>query len=80
MKGMVKNYFVFFLNSGDILNKLKSKGLLASSLSTYDFSTVNTTLPYNLINEKLMELIAENVNREGSIYLFFNENRAFFYF
>ena len=77
MKGMVKNYFGL-LNLGYILNKLKSKGFLASSLSTYDFSTVYTTLPYNLIKEKIMELIVQNFNREGSIYLVFNENRAFF--
>ena len=30
-------------NSGEILNKLKSRGFLASGLSTYDFSTLYTT-------------------------------------
>ena len=39
-------------NSGEILNKLKSGGFLASSLSTYDFSTLYTTLPHNPIKEK----------------------------
>ena len=39
-------------NSGEILNKLKSRGFLASSLSTYDFSTLYTTLPHNLIKKK----------------------------
>ena len=34
--------------NGDILNKLKSRGFLASGLSTYDFSTLYTTLPHNL--------------------------------
>ena len=33
MKGMVKNILVY-KNSGEILNKLKSRGFLASSLST----------------------------------------------
>ena len=32
---------------------IKSKGFLASSLSTYDFSTLYTTLPRNLIKDKL---------------------------
>ena len=32
-----KNLFWSIKNSGEILNKLKSKGFLASSLSTYDF-------------------------------------------
>ena len=31
----------------------KSRGFLASSLSTYDSSTLYTTLPHNLIKEKL---------------------------
>ena len=44
---------VIYMNSGEILNKLKSRGFLASSLSTYDFSTHYTTLPYILIKEKL---------------------------
>ena len=38
-------------NSGEILNKLKSRGYLASGLSTHDFSTLYT-LPHNLIKEK----------------------------
>ena len=46
-------------NSGQILNKLKSRGFLASGLSTYDFSTLYTTLPHNLIKEKLTELIEQ---------------------
>ena len=40
-------------NSGEIRNKLKSRGFLASGLPTYDFSTLYTTLPHNLIKEKL---------------------------
>ena len=51
MKGMVKNLFWSFENSSEILNKLKSRGFLASSLSTYDFSTFYTTLPHNLIKK-----------------------------
>ena len=31
------------------INKLKSNGFIASSVSTYDFSTLYTTLPHNLI-------------------------------
>ena len=63
---------------GEILNKLKSKGFLASSVSTYDFSTLYTTLPHNLIKKNLTELIEQTFNREGSLYLACNEKRAFF--
>ena len=38
-----KKIFWSIKNSGKILNKLKSRGFLASGLSTYDFSTLNTT-------------------------------------
>ena len=55
--------------SDEILNKLKSKGFLASSLSTHDFSTLYTTLSLNIIKEKLTELIEQTFNREGSPYL-----------
>ena len=64
-----KNLFWSFKNSGEILNKLTSRGFLASSLSTYDYSTLYTTLPHNLIKEKLTELIEQIFNREGSLYL-----------
>ena len=48
-----KKLFWSIKNSGKILNKFKSRGFLASGLSTYDFSTLYTTLPHNLIKEKL---------------------------
>ena len=64
----------------EILNKLKSRGFLASGLSTFDFSTLYTTLPHNLIKEKLTELIEQTFNREGSLYLACNDKNAFFYF
>ena len=39
-------------NSGEVLSKLKDIGYQATSLSTYDFSTLYTALPHNLIKEK----------------------------
>ena len=47
-----KNLFWSIKNSGEVLNKLKSRGFRATSLSTYDFSTLYTTLPHNLIKRK----------------------------
>ena len=35
-----KNLFWSIKNSGEVLNKLKSRGFRATSLSTYDFSTL----------------------------------------
>ena len=73
-----KNLFWSIKNSGEILNKLKSRGFRATSLSTYDFSTLYTTLPHNLIKEKLINLIEWTFKREGSPYLACNERQAFF--
>ena len=78
MKEMVKKLFWSIKNSGEILNKLKSRGFLASALTTYDFSTLYTTLSHNLIKEKLTELIEQTFNREGSLYLACNDKNAIF--
>ena len=43
--------------SCEVLSKLKELGYQATSLSTYDFSILYTTLPHNLIKEKLIDLI-----------------------
>ena len=71
-----KKVFWSIKNSGEILNKLKSRVFLASGLSAYDFSTLYTTLPHNLIKEKLTELIEQIFNREGSLYLACNDKHA----
>ena len=47
-------------------------------MSTYGFSTLYTTLPHNLIKEKLTELIEQTFNRESSLYLACNDKNAFF--
>ena len=73
-----KKLFWSIKNSCEILNKLKSRSFLASGLYTYDFSTLYTTLPHNLIKEKLTELIEQTFNREGSLYLACNDKNAFF--
>ena len=57
---------------------MKSRGFPASGLSTYHFSTLYTTLPHNLIKEKVTELIEQTFNREGSPYLACNDKNTFF--
>ena len=73
-----KNLFWSIKNSCEVVNKLKSRGFRASSLSTYDFSTLYTTLPHNLIKEKLVDLIERTFQREGSLYSACNDRNAFF--
>ena len=60
------------------LLKIKARDFNATSLSTYDFSTLYTTLPHNLIKDKLIDLIERNFQREGSPYLACNDRNAFF--
>ena len=68
-----KNLFWSIKNSGEILEILKARDFNATSLSTYDFSTLYTTLPHNLIKDKLIDLIDRNFQREGSPYLASND-------
>ena len=72
------NYFWSIKNSNEVLNKFKSKNLKASKLSTYDFSRLYTTLPHNLIKDKLIDLINRTFIRENTQYLACNEECAFY--
>ena len=72
------NLFWSIKNSGEVLNKLKSRGFGAASLSTYDFPTLYTTLPHNLIKEKLIDFIERTFQRERSLYPACNDRNAFF--
>ena len=56
------------VNQMRLLIKKKYKGFLASSMSTYDFSTLYTALPHNLIKDKLTELINETFNRGLNLF------------
>ena len=74
------NYFWSIKNSNDVLNKFKSKNFEASKLSTYDFSTLYTTLPHHLIKDKLIDLIKPNVY-SGKYPIFSLQRRmCFFHF
>ena len=57
---------------------LNLKTFHASKLSTYDFSTLYTTLPHHLIKDKLIDLINRTFIRENTQYLACNEECAFF--
>ena len=77
MKGLVKSFF-WSVKNGEVLNKLKSRGFWAASVSAYDFSTLYTTSPHILTKEKLIDLIEITFQREGSLYLVCKAKTAFF--
>ena len=64
-----KYLFRSIKNSGEILDKLKARDFNATSLSTYDFSTLNITLPHNLIKDKLIDLIEKPFREKALLIL-----------
>ena len=72
-----KNLFWSIKNLCEVINKLKSRGFIAASLSTYDFPTLYTTLPHNLIKDKLVDLIERIFQRECSLDIACNDKHAF---
>ena len=73
------NYFWSIKNSNEVLNKFKSKNFKDSELSTYDFSTLYTTLPHHLIKDKFIDLINRTFIPENTQYLACNEECVFFF-
>ena len=69
-----------FRSHASIVSEKKSFiGYQATSLSTYDFSTLYTTLPHNLIKEKLLDLIERTFyKKEGKLCIACNDKKAFF--
>ena len=72
------NLFWCIKNSGDVLTKLHCKNFQASEISSYDFSNLYTTLPHDLIKDKLTILIEKTFKREKKSFIACNTERAFF--
>ena len=73
-----KNLFWPFINTGEILAKLKAREFNVTSLSTDYFSTLYTTLHHNLIKDKFIDLIERTFTRVGSPHLACNDRNALF--
>ena len=65
-------------SSTETLNKLKANGFQASTISTYDFSALYTTLPHDLIKNQLVDLIENTFRRKEVLYLACNVEHAIF--
>ena len=79
LRNLIKIYIFWSIkNSGEILDKLKARGFNATSLTSYDFSTLCTSLPHDFIKDKLIDLIKRTFNKEGSPHLACNDRNAFF--
>ena len=73
-----KNLFWSITNSGEVLDNLKARDFKVTSLFTYDFSTLYTTLPHNLVKDKRIDLIEQTFQKAGSSYIACNGRNAFF--
>ena len=67
-----------YKKSGEVLDKLKARYFNVTSLSTYDVSTLYTTLPHSLIKNKLIDHIKRIFNSEGSPIFACNDRNAFY--
>ena len=72
-----RNLFWSIKNSGEVLDNFKAKGFHVASLSTYDYSTLYTTLPDTLTKDKLIDLNERTFRRGGSCYIACNDRNAF---
>ena len=79
MRNLVKTYFGLLKNTCEILDKLKSRDFNAASSSTYDFSTLYTTLLHNLIKDKYIDLLREP-SREKALLTLHVMTEMHFYF
>ena len=77
MRVLVKTYFGLLKIQVKFYINVKLEISMRPNLSTQDFSTFYTTLPHNLIKDKLIDLIERTFQREGSPYLACNSRNAF---
>ena len=74
MKGLEKYLMIYY---GEVHIKLSSRGFHSTSLSTYDLSTLYTTLSHNLIKEKPLDWTEKTFKRESTLYFACNNRKAF---
>ena len=72
------NYFWSVKNSLDVLDKIRSYQGQYNSVESYDFSTLYTTLPHNLIKQKFTYLFKWTFEKSGCDYICCNSFKSFF--
>ena len=72
------NYFWSVKNSVEVLDKLRSVNETYTSVDSYDFSTLYTTLPHTLIKQKFSYLIKWSFKKSGCTYICCNTFKSFF--
>ena len=72
------NYFWSIKNSSEVIEKLQLRNFQGSQVSSFDFSTLYTSLPHDLIKEKVLFLVKWCFNRESKTYLCTSDEAGFF--
>ena len=63
------NYFWSIKNLSEVIEKLRLRNFQGSQVSSFDFSTLYTSLPHGLIKAKVLSLVNWCFNRESKTYL-----------
>ena len=72
------NYFWSIKNSSEVIEKLRLRNFQGSQVSSFDFSTLYTSLPHDLIKAKVLSLVNWCFNRESKTYLCTSAKAGFF--
>ena len=72
------NYFWSIKNSSEVIEKLRLRNFQDSQLSSFHFSTLYTSLPHDLIKEKVLSLVKVCFNRESKTNLCTSDKAEFF--
>ena len=72
------NYFWSIKNSSEVIEKLRLRNFQGSQVSSFDFSTLYTSLPHDLIKAKVLSLVNWCFNRESKTYLCTSDKVGFF--
>ena len=71
------NYFWSIKNSSEVIEKLRLRNFRGSQVSSFDFSTLYTSLPHDLIKAKVLSLVNWCFNRESKTYLCTSDKAGF---
>ena len=63
------NYFWSIKNSSEVIEKLRLRNFQGSQVFSFDFFTLYTSLPHDLIEAKVLSLVYWCFNRESKSYL-----------
>ena len=72
------NYFWSIKNSSEVIEKLRLRNFQGFLTSSFDFSTLYTSFPHDLIKEKGLLFVEWCFNEEWKTYLCASDNSGFF--